>query len=160
MIFNNKNGITLVALGTMIILIITLTGTLTYVSVNAIDIKKANEIKTDLMTLTNKVDEYYLRTSTLPTIGDAMKISSGDPTSTHKIGSEELPLGKLNKYDNENYYLIDYNLLDGITLNNSDRAYIINEKSHTIYVLNGYNTSVDKEYTLPYVNKVNEIEDE
>lgn len=156
---NNKKGITLIALTTMIILIIMLTGTITYVSVNYFDLQKANAVKSDLMLLTDKVEEYYLKTDTLPIRGDALTISPGEATPTNKIAREELPENKLNIYDNENYYLINYELLDGLMLNNYDRAYVINEKSHTIYALGGYNTSVGKEYTLPYVRNVNKITD-
>lgn len=155
----NKKGITLVALTTMIILIIVLTGTITYVSINAIDIKLANDVKADLQQLTDKVEEYYLRTNSLPVIEPGMTISPGIPNATDKIAASELPLDKLNQYDEGKYYLINYDLLDGVILNVSDRAYVVNEVTHTIYALGGYNGSQGKEYTLPYINRVNEIED-
>ena len=152
----NKKGITLIALTTMIVLITIIMSSITYVSLNAIEMKKSNEIKADLRILTDKVEEYYLQSGVLPTKGNAMKISSGDPTTTAKIGAEEL--AKKNKFDNSDYYLINYQLLDRVVLNDSDRAYVVNDKTHTVYVLGGYNTSVGKEFYLPYVNDINNLE--
>ena len=155
----NKKGVTLVALTTMVLLIVILTGTITYISINAIDLKRANETKADLRLLTDKVEEYFLRTDSLPISGEGMLISTGAPTATHRIGEEELPSAKRSQFDSGKYFLINYELLDGLTLNNDDRAYILNEGSHTVYVLDGYNTSQGKEYALPYINKINQIED-
>lgn len=155
----NKNGVTLIALTTMMLLIVLLTGTLTYVSINSIDLKKANEVREDLRILTDKVEEYYLKTDSLPIKGNKMTISAGNPTTTNKIGDAELPEINRNQYDSNEYYLINYELLDGVKLNHSDRAYVVNEKTHTIYAVGGFYGTEGKEYSLPYVKFINTIED-
>lgn len=154
----NKKGITLVALTTMVLLIILLSSTITFISVNALDLKRSNEVKADLRLLTDKVEEYFLSNDSLPTTGEGMLISLGAPTQTNKIASTELPASKRNQFDRGRYFLINYDLLDGIILNSVDRAYVVNEGSHTVYVLDGYETSQGKEYALPYVNKINKID--
>ena len=88
-----------------------------------------------------------------------MLISSGSPSATHKIGANELPENKRNQFDSDSYFLINYDLMDRLSLNNVDRAYVVNEGSHTVYVLDGFETTGGKEYALPYVNKINLIED-
>lgn len=155
----NKKGVTLVALTTMVLLIVLLTGTITFISVNAIDLKRANEVKADLRVLTDRIEEYYLKNDSLPITGSAMLISSGSPSATHKIGANELPENKRNQFDSDSYFLINYDLMDRLSLNNVDRAYVVNEGSHTVYVLDGFETTGGKEYALPYVNKINLIED-
>ena len=144
----NKKGITLVSLVTMIILIMLIMGSMTYVSVNALDIKEGIGVKSDLRILTDKVQEYYLKTGRIPE-----DIYLEYPQS---ILPEELP--KRNKYDNNNYFTINYELLGGVNLNNSDRVYVVNEATHTVYVLDGFNSSNSKEYHLPYVYNINAIE--
>ena len=156
---NNKRGVTLVALITLIILIILLTSTITYVSINAIDVKRANEVKADLRVLTDRIEEYFLKNNSLPITGKGMTISTGSPTSTNKIGRDELPKNKRNQFDSDKYFLINYDLFDGLILNDVDRAYVVNEGSHTVYVLGGYNTSQGKDYALPYIDRINLIED-
>lgn len=144
----NKKGITLVSLVTMIVLIMLIMGSMTYVSVNALDIKEGIGIKSDLRILTDKIQEYYLKTGSLP-IKESFLYNVD-------ISVDELP--KRNKYDGIDYHAINYDLLGGVNLNNSDRAYLVNETTHTVYVLDGFNASNSKEYHLPYVYNINAIE--
>lgn len=160
---NKKRGVTLIALATMIILIVMLMGTITYMSANAFQMKHTNEIKSDLMNLTSKIEEYYLNTNSLPITGVAQTITENDPLGENEISANDLPYDKVNEYDYlsmeeynfDNYYDINYELLDGLILNDSTRRYVINEITHTVYVVGGYETSLGKEYSLSYVKKIN-----
>lgn len=157
---SSKKGVTLIALTTMMLLIVFLTGTLTYISMNSLELKNANQVRADLRVLDQKVEEYYLLTENLPVKGNGMTITLDETPTGGTISVTELPLEKLNKYDSGKYYLIDYEILDKIILNFSDRAYVINEGSHTIYALGGFFSSDGKEYTLPYISHINDIVEE
>lgn len=134
-----QKGITLVSLIITIVLLLIITGTTVYTSVDRFKINNLKKMYNDIELLDDKVNNYYLKYGGLPVIKDA----KNNPESyTHTA----LDFNK-DVNDNENYYIIDLSAIGDITLNygkdgyespnGSDDVYIINEKSHTVYYVRG-----------------------
>lgn len=132
---NTKRGITTLALVVVVILMILIMGTVTYVSTDSIKYKRVGEVQGDLRLISDRVNNYYTKEGKLP-IKDAKPLSTKfGKEGTVFIEITELPADKVSKNDNDTYYLIDYDLFSGFSLNDADRAYVVNEKTHIIYVL-------------------------
>ncbi len=129
----NEKGITLIILVLTILLLIIVTALLashSNYSLEALDITK---LISDVESLNNKIETYYLKYDKLPTYGEA-------------IPKEDISeaITDLNTDDGTVYYAIDLQKLDNPTLYfgngydvpNED-TYLINEETHTIYYLKG-----------------------
>lgn len=132
----NEKGVTMIAIVITIIILLIIVATVSFSSKNGIDMKKMNNMYTDIILLEDKVAFYYLEHGTIPAKGAALL-------------PEEIPdeIKTYNPNDNENYYKLDLDLLENIDLNyaidasNVRDIYIINEKSHAIYYLKGVTIS-------------------
>lgn len=132
-------GITLVSLIITIVLLLIITGTTVYTSVDRFKINNLKKMYNDIELLDDKVNNYYLKYGGLPVIKDA-KNNPESYTHTALYFNKDVN-------DNENYYIIDLAAIGDITLNygkdgyespnGSDDVYIINEKSHTVYYVRG-----------------------
>ncbi len=146
MIKNNK-GITMVALSATILIIVILTGTLVYNTLNGLENRRINNLYNDIRLLKDKVASYYAEYGELP-------ISIKYPNTENIVG--------INKNDNDDYYVIDLTLLSNITLSygkgfdklQNERKvgydiYIINKQSHNIYYPQGVKFDNVIYYTMP-----------
>lgn len=132
----NEKGVTMIAIVITIIILLIIVATVSFSSKNGIDMKKMNNMYTDIILLEDKVAFYYLEYGTIPAKGAALL-------------PEEIPdeIKTYNPNDNENYYKLDIDLLENVDLNyaidasNVRDIYIINEKSHAIYYLKGVTIS-------------------
>ncbi len=140
----NNNGITLVALTITILLFTMILSTITFASLSSVHVKQLNNMYADITNLQEKIDMYYLKYGTLPV------------KSSNKVEDDLSQLAWLNEKnvnDNDVYYKLDsetYEKIGGITLNNSEDEFYINEDSHTIYYGKGVQVSDDegKKYTI------------
>ena len=132
----NEKGVTMIAIVITIIILLIIVATVSFSSKNGIDMKKMNNMYTDIILLEDKVAFYYLEHGTIPAKGAALL-------------PDEIPdeIKTYNPNDNENYYKLDLDLLENVDLNyaidasNVRDIYIINEKSHAIYYLKGVTIS-------------------
>ncbi len=142
---NNEKGITMVALIIAIILMLIITSTLIFSSRNGLDISKLNKMYEDIQNLDGKISVYYSKHKTLP-------IKEKKYENVNNIKN-------INVNDNDNYYVIDIENIDNLTLNygldyknyetnnNIEDVYVINEKSHTIYYIKGIEIDGSRYYT-------------
>lgn len=132
----NQSGITLIALIITIIVILILSFTISSNLNTGNKLKLFNDFKNDMDVLEERVSLYVSENGELPVIGAKY-------TDISHIGNRS-------KNDNENYYVIDLDLLDNLTLTNgrgyfeykansvnTRDVYIINEQSYTIYYPKG-----------------------
>lgn len=155
MIKSNK-GLTLVSLLITIAIMLIITSVTVSVSYDRFEINNLNKMLNDLEFLRDKVSNYYLRYGGLPIVRD----SDNNPVI---YNYKELEF-ESNVNDNENYYIIDLEAMEGITLNygkegyenpnTSDDVYIINEKSHNIYYPRGIEWDGDKYYSIADTNDI------
>jgi len=149
-ITSNK-GITLTYLIITLIVLSILTGTILISTDGATKLKRITNMYNDLEILEEQVNIYYNENNKLPTskrIAEDFIILLGD---------------KRNSNDDNNYYLIDINLLADINLNYGKGKteldyYVVNAQSHTVYYLQGVNLNGVIHYRLPEgytnINKV------
>lgn len=95
----------------------------------------------DMTTMEEEVKNFYTKTGTLPVL-EKIEDMAGLNERANGI------LSQLNVYDNDNYYYVDLEQLDTITLKDAERKYIVNEGSLRIYVEDGVNYSDMEYYTL------------
>jgi hypothetical protein len=97
----------------------------------------------DISTLQDKIDLYYLENGVFPSDGTTITKNSKDCVKD----------GAINPNDGEDYYLVDISKLEGITLNNSKSTdvYYVNKDTHTVYYEKGVQVAgsdSEKKYTL------------
>ena len=153
-----EKGITLVSLVITIVLMLIIAGTTVHVSLDRFEINKFNKMKNDIELLQDKVSNYYLKYNTLPVLRE-------DDGSGKLYTYTTLDFEK-NNGDNENYYILDLEAMEGISLNYgeegfenpnaSEDVYIINEDSHVIYYVKGIEL---KENMYHYFNRNSNVED-
>lgn len=143
----SESGITLLALAVtiliMTILIISFSASMT----STIELKKYNNVKEDIIYLSNEIKQYSISHGTLPIYEDlAFDIKKYVPNDND-----------INPNDGGKYYLINTSLLDielnyGASNKNTNNlttdAYLVNEKSLTVYYLAGAVLNGQKHYTL------------
>ena len=166
--FNIKNekGITMIAVVITIVILLIIISTVSFSSKNGIDMKKLNNMYSDILILEEKVAIYYLKNDALP-IGRVVDNSIFQPVTEmgvvriHDILNEELyPNNKKEGSLNPVFYEIDLNKLENVSLNNMNTTnekdkYIINAESHIIYYIKGvtveeYNAGTEGKKTKTY----------
>lgn len=161
-ITKNEKGVTLVALTITIIVILIVTSTLIYNANNEAQMKKLNNLYSDIEVLESKVSEYYIRHGQLPLKGEnESKYCTADGLvqilkkngADNKLGADDLLDINDDKSNAEyTYCVLDLSKLDNLTLNYGSQynswgsgqgnleiqdLYIINIKSHKIYYPKG-----------------------
>ena len=137
---SQEKGITMMALVVTIIILLILTSVLVFNTQDSVYIKRLNNLYSDIELLRSKTDEYYNEYGQIPA-----------KTKYTNIGTLKNVLSTKN--DTGDFYVIDLEAMEGITLNhgkdyetvksNSTNAnnytdlYIINENSHNIYFVRG-----------------------
>ena len=141
----DEKGITLITLVMTIIVMTVLTVTITASLNSTTEMKNYDEVKSDILLLSEEVKLYYLKKGTLP-----VTKSIGYDVTTE--GSKYyIPVADRNPNDSGSYYPINYGLLD-VKLNkgnnpNDKDVYILNEKSLTVYYLAGVKLKDQIHYT-------------
>ena len=161
----SNKGVTLIVLTIMVVVLLIITGMLIYGSKSQIRTKKLNELYDDIEILNSKVSEYYLKNGSIPLVDE----NTPYITNTSEVkdfenllkanGANEI---SFNVNDDENYYVLDINKLDNLTLNygqdvqnwKTDHSYaryqdiyIINKISHQIYFPHGIRVGDELYYT-------------
>ena len=138
MIKSNR-GVTVVTLTVTVMIILIITSLLIYNANDNVYIKRLTNMYNDIANLRDKVASYYEEYGDIPaSIKCSVLPSTGFPEGENDKGGA--------------YYVIDLKLLDGLTLNygkdydkikdstdvgNNKDVYIINDKSHNIFYLQG-----------------------
>lgn len=144
----DEKGITLITLAMAIIIMLVIASVLIYNASTGTDIRNLNNMYNDIKILTDKVNIYYAKYNALPVLKDKY-------TSIEQIQNRDAN-------DNGNYYVIDLEALDNITLRygkdytlfkngntNGLDVYIVNEQSHTVYYAKGMMIEDKVYYTIP-----------
>lgn len=123
-----------------ILLMLIILSTIGFTATTSLQIKFLNNMYSDIRILDEKIAIYYLKYGNLPTTSSIIEFDKS-----------------INVNDNKNYYEIDLNLLEGVSLNNmKDTAtvgkdkYIIDEQSHTIYYQKGVIVKEETIHTIPF----------
>lgn len=136
-----EEGITLISLIITIMIMLIIGSTVGTVSLERFKINNFKKMANDIELLQDKVSNYYLKYSGLPVLRNE---------SVAKIYPVENLEFTRNSRDNNNYYIIDLEAMEGISLNYgadgfkkakngkaTDDIYIINQLTHTIYYVRG-----------------------
>lgn len=149
---NNQKGITLATLVIAIVIMMIITSILIYNISTGSDIRRINNMYSDITKLRDKVNLYYVSHRTLPII----------QTNYENTNS----IKEINPNDNDNYYVIDLEALESLNLtygkdyetyktshsNSLIDLYVVNEKSHGIYYVKGIKFDDKIYYTQPSEN--------
>ncbi|MCI8353009.1 MAG: hypothetical protein HFJ58_05405 [Clostridia bacterium] len=144
-----NKGITLVTLMLAIIIMLIISSVILYNANTAMNTRALNDMYKDITIIKDRVDIYYAQYGTLPIIKTLY-------TNVENIKN-------ININDNENYYVVDIEALENVTLtygkdykeykqapnNEKTDLYIINEQSHTIYYVEGITLDNINYYTIP-----------
>lgn len=185
-VIKNEKGFTLMALTITIIVMLIITGTLIYNAKNGVQMKKINNLYSDIEQIKSKISEYYVKNNSLPLKGNyctaeelvtILKENGADKSKSQ----EDLLDVNDNKVAGEyTYYIIDLSKLDNLTLNygsdyktwtggmtGKEDLYIINITSHQIYYPKGimvdqkfyysYNLELEENSAMP--DKIESIKD-
>lgn len=160
MYLKNNKGITLLALTITITVMMIITGTVIYNSNSHIRTEKVNKLYNDIENINTKIEDYYLKYGDIPTIGEKycdrttlMSLLENNKGTSILYTSDNI---KINPNDGDEYYIIDLEKLDSLTLNYGygtdyksakntpisisteyDEVYIINKVTHQIYYPSG-----------------------
>lgn len=141
-----EKGITMISVTISVIILLIITGILVYNARDAVYIKNYNSLKNDIELLRDKVAEFYNKYGNIPAKTRCSKISTGIESI---FNDTELK----NEGD---LYVLDLQVLDGITLNYGKdyeivkdmekvedyypNLYIIHKTTHNIFLLGGVET--------------------
>ena len=157
----SQKGISLIALTTTILVLAIVTSIVVYNSKNNIMIKQYKKLENDIDVLNNKVGMYYLKNGELPICmrSDRTYIEYNDNRTEEEQKYNKFKEDK-HQNDNDKYFILDLNKIDGISLNygadfyNIDQAYtnlgycpdlyVINQQSHRIYYVKGIDMGIER----------------
>ena len=100
MIIKNEKGITLTTLILTVVLILIIGGMMGYYSTSGLNLKRINNMYSDIEQIQTEVDTYYLKNNELPLLNVSVSFSNF-----------------LNPNDNSEYYVIDLSKLGNLKLN-------------------------------------------
>ena len=158
----NNKGITLISLTVVVVILVMITGAVIYNSKNQVNIQKINSLLSDIDSLESKINEYYLKYGEIPTIclylDKEELVELLNKNANLNASSLNTTLGyEVNPNDGDEYYVIDLEKLDGLSLTYGydddyntiksagtytsssveDEIYIINGVTHQIYFPKG-----------------------
>ena len=145
----SKKGITLVTLSIAIIIMLIITSTLIFNISTGTKVKALNDMYHDIEKLKDKVDIYYSKYRSIPVV----------KTKYENIEN----IVSINPNDNNEYYVIDLEALENITLaygkdygkykSNPSKTltdlYVMNARSHKVYYIKGIQFDHQMYYTIP-----------
>lgn len=102
---------------------------------NGIELNRLNNMYKDIDILNERITMYYLDNGNIPIKGEKIVFNNS-----------------INPNDDDKYYEIDLDKLENLSINYgkekySEDIYIINEKSHTVYYMQGIIYNNEKFYT-------------
>ena len=106
MIKNNR-GVALPTLVIAVLVMLTITGTITYTSLDTIKLRRLDDMYNDIRVLNQKVANYHIENNELPVLEG--KIEQLPEDLMDLINNKHLS-------NNDDYYIIDLEQLGGITL--------------------------------------------
>ena len=114
----SQKGISLIALTTTILVLAIVTSIVVYNSKNNIMIKQYKKLENDIDVLNNKVGMYYLKNGELPICmrSDRTYIEYNDNRTEEEQKYNKFKEDK-HQNDNDKYFILDLNKIDGISLN-------------------------------------------
>lgn len=141
----NERGVTLITLVVTIVIMMIIAVSFTTSMTSTIEIEKYNDVKEDVIKLSEEIKLFYLENGYLPI------------DKSHTYDLSQIPDKDKNPNDSGNYYYIRVNSLN-VDLNygegnknsnfNTDDLYVVNEKSLTVYYLAGAILDGEKHYTM------------
>ena len=142
---NNSKGVTLISLVIIILIMLILSTTIGYNVLNRNQMEELDDLYNDLTLLEEKYKSYYIQNGTVP-LGN-------------KYANTNEVLEKIkdvrNPNDNNEYYYVStsqnsgtFNVTGDVKLKTKG-TFVINEKTLTIYYLDGIEVEGKKYYTLP-----------
>ena len=145
----SKKGITLVTLSIAIIIMLIITSTLIFNISTGTKVKALNDMYHDIEKLKDKVDIYYSKYRSIPVV----------KTKYENVEN----IISINPNDNNEYYVIDLEALENITLaygkdygkykSNPSKTltdlYVMNARSHKVYYIKGIQFDHQMYYTIP-----------
>lgn len=142
----DEKGITLMTLAVTITLLVIITGILAVKSHASLETANLSKLENDIEILDDRIASFFVKNEKLP-------IYEGDGVLTKSQLSSILNDMSVN--DGDNYYTIDIDALDNVTLNygndyknlTNDR-YIINAESHVVYYLKGVFCNSNEYHTI------------
>jgi type II secretory pathway pseudopilin PulG len=141
---SSKKGITLAALTITVMLFLVILSSITYSSMSSLYMKRLNNMYSDISSLQDKIDLYYLENGVFPSDGTTISKNSRECVNV---------ANGINPNDGDIYYKVDTSKLEGLTLNNGKDTdmYYVNAETHTVYYEKGAQvsaTDTQKKYTL------------
>ncbi len=135
----NERGITMLTLVIAVIMMAILTVALSMNSHTSLNISKLTKLQNDIEMLNDRIAVYYVKNGKLPIYREN--------DDNYKVSKESL-VGKfddLMQSDGAVYYTIDLSALETLSLNygqdyrnsESNNRYIVNQKTHTVYYIEG-----------------------
>lgn len=145
----NDKGVTLVSLAVTIVILTILSISITSSITSTMQLEKYNNVKEDIIYLSENVKTYYMQNNKLPIYTN----------KTFDLTTYGVPTEDVNPNDSGSYYAIDISLLaKNVELNygagNKNKnfsisdIYVINEQSFTVYYLQGAVLNGTKHYTI------------
>lgn len=141
----NERGVTLITLVVTIVIMMIIAISFTTSMTSTIEYEKYNDVKEDVVKLSEEIKLYYLKNGYLPI------------DESHTYNLSQIPDRDKNPNDSGKYYYIRVNSLN-IDLNygdgnknsdfNTDDVYVVNEKSLTVYYLAGVMLDGERHYTM------------
>lgn len=131
----SQKGISLIALTTTILVLAIVTSIVVYNSKNNIMIKQYKKLENDIDVLNNKVGMYYLKNGELPICmrSDRTYIEYNDNRTEEEQKYNKFKEDK-HQNDNDKYFILDLNKIDGISLNYGADFYNIDHASTNFMV--------------------------
>jgi len=146
-LMRNEKGITITTLVITVLLLVIITSIISMNARDSLQLTKLTKLENDIKALNDRVAAYYVEKGELPVMKDA--------GFTYNKEALRKSLNDMSTNDGDDYYTIDLSKIDNITLNygnnynksTTDR-YIINEKTHVIYYLEGVYFDGDLYHTI------------
>ena len=167
MYFKNEKGVTLMALTITIIVMLILSSIIIHSSDTHIDTQSINKLYSDIDNLNNKINKYYLEYGDIPILPKQYcgkeqltnilnNNANAKSVELNNLSKNDDDITVLNPNDEDAYYIIDLEKMEGLTLNygydidykkakqdvssistDIQDIYIINKVTHQIYYPKG-----------------------
>lgn len=157
-----KAGIALISLSIVILILVLLSGIVTYVGYDIIKTAKNTAYAKDMETITDSVMEYYAVNGSLPVLESGKEVTAEEfKEEVRSILGEEASIKLLleiikNNDQNATFYEIDISKIGIEDLNfgikeTSTDIYVISNSSHIVYYYLGYEHSSELHFSNAYI---------
>ena len=150
-----EQGITLITLIITVVLLVIITSILAKNTYSSLQLSNLTKLQNDVESLNDRVAAYYVKNGNLPIHQVSLSNGSGKNDTMTKSEVRSI-VDKVSPYDNDNYYVLDIEKLDNVTLNygkeykikSSTDKYVIHEETHMIYYLKGIYYEGEEYHTI------------